>query len=220
VLASLRSADQARLADEIAQLEAAGIDGLHLDVMDGHLVPDLCFGPSVVAAVRKSTRLPIDVHLLVAAPARFIETLAKAGADRITVHVESLASPAAVAELLDRIHALGCRAGVACFPPTSIDALAVHLAQAEVVNPLAVDPRVQGPAAGFHDCAYERLQWLAQQKARSSSHAVLQADGGVWEQTREGLVAAGAEELIAGFPIFSATDRAAAVAALRGRQAE
>lgn len=215
MLASLRSADQARLADEVASLEAAGVDGLHLDVMDGHLVPDLCLGPSVVAAVRKLTRLPLDVHLLVEDPDRHLEAFAKAGADRITVHVEAVDSPEDLARTLARIRELGCRAGVACFPATPIESLGDHLARVDLVNPLGVDPRAATGSAGFQEATFQRLRWLAREKTRLSAQVVVQADGGVWAKTRAGLAEAGAEELVGGYPIFSAADRAAAVRTLR-----
>jgi ribulose-phosphate 3-epimerase len=212
VLASLRSADPVRLADEIVLLEAAGVDGLHLDLMDGHLVPDLCLGPAVVAAVRRVTRLQVDVHLLLDDPGRFFDAVARAGADRITVHVEAQHE---VSRALERIRALGCRPGVACFPPTRIETLGRHLAEADLVNPLGVDPRAPAGGTAFQEATYQRLRWLAAERARLGAGCVLQGDGGVGEQTRDGLVEAGAQELVGGYPIFAAADRAGAIESLR-----
>lgn len=209
ILASLRSADPARLDEQIARLEAAGIDGYHVDVMDGRLVPESCLGAEDVRRLRPKTSKLIDVHLLCESPERLLEAHAQAGADRIAFHREAVPDPG---PLLDRLRELGVGAGLVAFPSTPLAELEPWLDRVDLVNPLGVDPRVGG---GFQESTYTRVAELRQLREDQKLEFVLQADGGVWAETREGLVAAGAEELVGGYPIFSAEDFSAAVRALR-----
>ena len=209
ILASLRSADLSRLDEELAALEAAGVDGLHVDVMDGRFVPESSFEPSIVARVRERTRLPLDVHLLARDPALLASAYAEAGADRISFHLEVVDDPGA---LLAQLAQLGVRPGMVVLPATALEGLEPYLGDLAVVNPLGVDPT---RGQGFQESTYGRIARLAELRAKHNAEFKIQADGGVWEKTRDGLVEAGADELVGGYPIFSAEDYGAAVRALR-----
>lgn len=209
ILASIRSADLNRLSEELAALGEAGIDGLHVDVMDGRLVEEECFSPQFVRELRQCTALLVDVHLLVQEPQYLIGEYAAAGADRICFHLETVTDPA---RLLLELRTLGVVPGIACFPSTSLLELRELLPLAGLVNPLGVDPRYK---QGFSESTYDRLRTLADWRAEAKCDFVLQADGGVWAKTRDALVSAGAEELVGGYPIFSAQDYAAAIRTLR-----
>lgn len=209
ILASLRSADLAALDQEIQRLEDAGVDGLHVDVMDGQFVPESCFEPGFVAALRPKTRLMIDVHLMARDPAALVPAYAEAGADRIAVHLEACDDAAAV---LTHIRAHDVQPGLVLLPSTPVAEVFGHLGEVGFVNPLGVDPT---RGLGFQESTYARLEELAAERARRGLDFVLQADGGVWEKTRNGLVEAGADELVGGYPIFSQDDYRAAVQELR-----
>lgn len=209
ILASLRSADLARIDAELAALERAGVDGLHLDVMDGEFVPETCFDPALVAELRAKSKLMLDVHLLAKDPIGSAPAYAAAGADRISFHLEVVDDPRA---FIAHLRELGVQPGVVLLPSTPLDAVLPLLASIEVVNPLGVDPT---RGLGFQDDTYARIARLAAHKREHGLTVRIQADGGVWAKTRDGLVEAGAEELVGGFPIFSQPDYAVAVAALR-----
>lgn len=209
ILASLRSADLARLDEEIAALERAGIDGLHIDVMDGDFVPESCFDPAFVADLRARTGLLLDVHLLARDPALLASAYAEAGAHRISFHLEVVADPRA---MIRQLRGLEVQPGIVILPSTAVDAVLPLLEEVAVVNPLGVDP-TQG--IGFQDSTYARIGALAEFKSKHALSVNIQADGGVWAKTREGLVEAGADELVGGFPIFSQPDYAVAIEALR-----
>lgn len=210
ILASLRSADLSRLDEEIAALERAGVDGLHVDVMDGAFVTETCFDPAIVARVRERTDLLLDVHLIARDPALLASVYAEAGADRIAFHLEVVDDPAA---MIDQLRGLEVGVGLVVLPSTPIEATHPWLDAVDVVNPLGVDPT---RGLGFQDSTYERIAALAAERARRALSALrIQADGGVWAKTRDGLVRAGADELVGGYPIFSSEDYGAAVNALR-----
>jgi len=210
ILASLRSANLDDLPTELAALEAGGIDGYHLDVMDGKFVPDESFTVKFCRDLRKKTELMVDVHLMVEDPLKQAPRWAKAGADRVSFHIEATDDPVAVVKA---IRAGGAEAGVVCFPDTPLAQLEPVLKKVAVVNPLGVDPRKQ---KGFQDSTYQRIADLVGIRRSLGAKFVIQADGGIWEQTRDGLVDAGADELVGGYPIFSTDDYAAAIGALRG----
>jgi len=209
VLASLRSADLDRLEDELRALEAAGIDGLHLDVMDGKLVEESCFPPPFVAELRQRTVLPLDVHLLTERPEELVRAYASAGVQRISFHLECSRQPEM---LVQQMHDLGVTPGIVVFPGTPLDELHGLLPRIGLVNPLGVDPRHK---LGFQDNTYERIGRLCALREELGLSFVVQADGGVWEKTRDGLVEAGADELVGGYPIFSSGDYATAIRQLR-----
>ena len=209
ILASLRSADLQRLDEELHALEAAGIDGYHLDVMDGRFVDEVCFDPDFVASLRPKTSLCIDVHLIAEEPELLVDLYAAAGADRISFHWETTADAAAC---LQRIRAAGAEPGIVLLPGTELDGIRGLLGSLALVNPLGVDPT---RGLGFQEETYGRIETLRAWRDAAGHDFVLQADGGVWEKTRDGLVRAGAQELVGGYPIFSSEDYGAAVRALR-----
>ncbi|MBK6766026.1 MAG: ribulose-phosphate 3-epimerase [bacterium] len=193
---SLLSADFLHLADEITMCEQLGITVLHCDVMDGHFVPNLTFGPPVIAQIRKCTKLELDVHLMIEAPERSIEAYAKAGADAITVHQE--VSPHLHRTLL-RIKELGCRAGIALNPSTPVSLIEHVLPYADLVLVMSVNPGFGGQS--FLPLALEKLATLrVLQQTRGDF--VISVDGGVDVQTAPSVVEAGAERLVAGNALF------------------
>src|SRR5687767_13571139 len=141
VLPSLLLCDFSRLADEVARLEDAGVEALHLDVMDGHFVPNLTYGPPIVAAVRSCTNLPLDVHLMISNPGDYVEEFRDAGADCLTIHIEAVPDPLPV---LDRIRTLGVSPGLALNPPTPLSAVEPYLAACELLLVMSVMPGFGG----------------------------------------------------------------------------
>ncbi len=210
ILASLRSAPVEARRAWVDRLAEHGIEGLHLDVMDGRFVDERCFSVRELADLRGRTGLFLDVHLLVAEPAEWIDACLEAGADRIAWHLEQDPDPA---DRLDRVRAHGRKAGLVVLPSTPLEALDPWLERVDLVNPLGVDPT---RGQGFDEATYGRVATLVQRRRARGLDFVVQADGGVWQKTRDGLVEAGADELVGGYPIFSAEDVAAAIAELRG----
>ena len=205
---SILSADFAALGEEIARVEAAGADLLHVDVMDGHFVPNLTIGPPVVEAIRKRTRLPLDVHLMIEEPERYIETYVRAGADLVTVHVE--VSPH-LHRTLTQIREAGARAGAAINPSSLPSALEYVLDHLDLILVMSVNPGFGGQA--FIPSAYPKLRQL--KTMRGTRPIQLSVDGGVSRANAAQLVRAGADILVAGSFIFGAPDAAQAVRDLR-----
>lgn len=197
---SVLSCDFGRLAEEIATIEAAGATLLHLDIMDGHFVPNLSFGVPVVKAIRQCTDLPLDVHLMLSNPADYVEAFRAAGADSLTVHAEVLDDPR---PLLDRIRELGATAGLSLNPPLSVTKIEPFLDACDLILVMSVMPGFGGQE--FNPVALEKLRWL---REHPHCHAVLEVDGGINDQTIADCVRAGAELLVAGTAVFGAKDRA------------
>ncbi|TWT99888.1 Ribulose-phosphate 3-epimerase [Botrimarina colliarenosi] len=195
---SVLACDFARLGEEIAAVEAAGATVLHLDIMDGHFVPNLSIGVPVVRAIRRITDLPLDVHLMLDNPADYVEPFRKAGADILTVHAEVLDDPR---PLLDRIRSLGAAAGLSINPPTPIEQIEPVLDAADLVLVMSVMPGFGGQA--FNPVALDKLRWLRDHPRCS---AVLEVDGGVNDETVAACTEAGAELLVAGTAVFGAED--------------
>ena len=205
---SILSADFAALGEAIARVEAAGADLLHVDVMDGHFVPNLTIGPPVIESVRKRTRLPLDVHLMIEEPERWVETYVKAGADYVTVHAEACAH---LERALAMIREAGARAGVALNPSTPPEVLQYVLDDLDLVLVMSVNPGFGGQS--FIPTAYEKIRRL---RAMLADRPVLiSVDGGVKTDNAGLLAQAGADVLVAGSAVFGAPDPGAALAALR-----
>lgn len=209
ILASLRSADLDQLEAELAALADSGITALHLDIMDGVFCDEVSFPLEQVRAIRALTDLPLDAHLMVAGPERAMDAWIEAGVQRISFHLEALKDPGPV---LHRIRAAGVVPGLVILPDTPVAALDPWLGEVGLVNPLGVNPVAK---TGYDAATPSRIQDLATRRTRGKHAFLIQADGGVWEKTRDDLVDAGADELVGGYPIFSNKDYKLAVEALQ-----
>ncbi len=208
---SILSADFGRLADEVRAVEAAGADWIHVDVMDGRFVPNITIGPLVVEAVRKVTRLPIDAHLMIVEPERYVEAFAKAGADVISVHAE--ASPH-LHRTLQAIRAAGARPAVALNPATGLEAIEYVLGDCEMVLLMTVNPGFGGQR--YIDACTEKVRRLRAMADARKQPLELQVDGGIKPETIAAVAAAGANVFVAGTAVFGQEDYGRAIADLRG----
>jgi ribulose-phosphate 3-epimerase len=210
---SILSADFARLGQHVIEAEVGGADYIHVDVMDGHFVPNITMGPLIVKAIRPVTRLPLDVHLMIENPERYVESFAAAGADLITVHVE--ATPH-LHRLVQQVKALKVRAGVALNPATPPEVLSEILGDVDLVLVMSVNPGFGGQS--FIPQALGKIARVRRWLDEIKSPAELEVDGGVNTSTVNSIVAAGASLLVAGSAIFSEGDSIGlAIAALRRR---
>ena len=205
---SILSADFAALGEAIARVESGGADQLHVDVMDGHFVPNLTIGPPVIESIRKRTRLPLDVHLMIEEPERWIETYVRAGADWLTVHAEACPH---LQRTLNQIREAGARAGVALNPATPLSTLDYVLDDLDLVLVMSVNPGFGGQS--FIPTTYEKIRKI---RALLGKRPVLvSVDGGVKREHAHPLAQAGAGVLVAGSAIFGAPDPGKAVTELR-----
>jgi len=211
---SILAADLGRLADEIAEVEAGGADWIHVDVMDGSFVPNITFGPDIVKTVRRLTKLPIDVHMMVVQPERHIDAFAAAGADGLTVHVE--ASPH-LQRTLAHIRSLKKRAGVVMNPHTPEENLRYVLGDLDLVLVMTVNPGFSYQA--FLPEVVPKIRRVRELIDASKHDIDLEVDGGIGPDTAREVVAAGARVLVAGNCVFGQKDRAAAIARLRAAAA-
>ena len=209
---SILSADFARLAEDVAAVEKAGADWLHVDVMDGRFVPNITIGPPVVAALRKVTKLPLDCHLMIVEPEKYIDAFAEAGADTITIHVEACTH---LHRALGHIKSLGKRAGVVLNPSTHEDTLHYALDVADQVLVMSVNPGFGGQK--FIHSQLEKVKNIKAEIDRRKLTIDIEIDGGITPETAPLAIAAGANVLVAGSAIFG-HDYAKAIAALRGAQ--
>ncbi|MCR4399994.1 MAG: ribulose-phosphate 3-epimerase [Syntrophomonadaceae bacterium] len=214
VAPSILAADFGHLARDVQAVEAAGADWLHIDVMDGHFVPNLTLGPPVVAALRGRTRLLLDVHLMVERPETLIPDFQRAGADLVTVHAEVCPH---LHRVLQTIRGLGMRAGVSFNPATPLAGLEYVLDQVDLVLVMSVNPGFGGQE--FIPSSLDKLRQARALLDRAGCGAFLQVDGGVNLETARACLEAGADVLVAGSFVFGSADPAAAVAALKNLQA-
>jgi ribulose-phosphate 3-epimerase len=210
IAASILAANFVRLGEEIHAAEQGGAAVIHVDVMDGHFVPNISIGVPVVEAVRKATKLPLDVHLMIERPERFIEAFAKAGANRILVHQE--ATPH-LDRVIAAIHEHDAEAGVAINPATPAALLSEVLDRVETVLVMSVNPGFGGQK--FNPAALEKIRQLKQMRSRYNCVFRIEVDGGVGPENAGELVLAGADTLVAGTSIYHTPDAATAVRQLR-----
>jgi ribulose-phosphate 3-epimerase len=207
---SILSADFCRLGEQIAQAEQAGADYIHVDVMDGHFVPNISMGPLVVEAARRATKLPLDVHLMVQAPERHLASFRDAGADILTVHVETCPH---LHRTVQQIKQLGCRPGVTLNPATPVSSLEDILTDVDLVLVMTVNPGFGGQA--FIPGMLNKIQRLRAMLDQIGSLAELEVDGGIDPKTAPRVIECGADVLVAGSAVFAAGGIASAIARIR-----
>jgi len=207
---SLLSCDFSKLDEEIKDVEEGLADLLHLDVMDGHFVPNITFGPVIVKAIRKLTKLPLDVHLMITEPDKYARDFIENGADNITFHIEVKKN---FLELIGKIKSLGCRAGISLNPETPIERLDAFLDKIDVVLVMSVNPGFGGQ--NFIEQSYQKIGYLKKLKQKRNLNFEIAVDGGVNISNAPKLIEAGVDILIAGTTIFNAKNRKNTINSLR-----
>ena len=210
---SILSADFANLERDIHDIEKNGADWVHVDVMDGIFVPNITIGIPVVAAIRKITDLPLDVHLMIDRPIRYVEDFVKAGADFVTIHIEA-DQPQNTLEALDKIHALGCKAGIVLKPKTPAEAAIPYLEKCDMILVMTVEPGFGGQK--FMEDMMPKVKQLREWMDDINPDCLIEVDGGVDSNTHTICKENGAEVLVAGSAYFRAADKAAFVKLVQG----
>lgn len=209
---SILSADFAALGNEISAVENAGADWIHVDVMDGHFVPNITIGPIVVESLKRQTKLPLDVHLMISDPDKYISAFVKAGANYVTVHQETLNH---LHRTLGVIHDLGARAGVSINPGTPVESLSEILPHLDLVLVMTVNPGFGGQK--FIDTCLGKIEKLAKWRKERGLNFLIEADGGIAENTAEAVSRAGCDVFVAGSAIFNTKDYGTAIQKIRAK---
>jgi ribulose-phosphate 3-epimerase len=207
VVPSILSADFARLADEIAVIESADVKMVHLDVMDGHFVPNITIGPPVIAKLREHSRLAFDSHLMISEPGKYVEAFAEAGVNNITFHIEVTDEPR---RIVDRIHELGCTAGITLNPETPLESIEKVAPLCDMVLVMTVHP-----GFGGQEFMPEAAEKVVRIREMVGPDIRIEVDGGIDPETTPIVVSYGADTLVAGSAIFDEPDRVAAINAIR-----
>lgn len=207
---SILSADFGRLADEARRTQDAGADMIHLDVMDGHFVPNITMGPATVESLRKATTLPLDVHLMISNPADYVDGFIEAGADYLTVHIESNGD---IGSILEEIREKGARPGLTLNPPTPVSRITDLIHLADLVLVMSVNPGFGGQE--FISSALPKLRALRAAIAASGRDIDLEIDGGINLGNLPDVCVAGANVIVAGSAIYGSDDLEAAISAFR-----
>jgi ribulose-phosphate 3-epimerase len=208
---SILSADFAKLGQEIKEVEKGGADYIHVDVMDGHFVPNITIGPLIVNAIRPHTSLPLDVHLMIQQPDQYIESFVKAGADIITVHVEACTH---LHRTIQLIKGFGVKAGVVINPATPVSTIEHIIDDVDMVLLMTVNPGFGGQA--FIESVVPKIEQVSQMVKERNLSIDIEIDGGVNSETAQRCIDAGANVLVAGSAVFNKQDRAKAIRDIRG----
>ncbi len=207
---SILSCDFSKLGEELAAIEKAGADWVHVDVMDGHFVPNLTIGPPVVSAVKANTKLPLDVHLMISNPDQYLEAYAKAGAAYLTVHQETCSD---LKKTISKIKSLNVKAAVTLNPATSIETLKDFVAHVDMVLVMTVNPGFSGQK--FISECVDKIKTLSTWRKEQSLKFLIEVDGGINEQTIQVAANAGADVFVAGNAVFKSPDYTQAIQLLR-----
>lgn len=209
---SILSADFSRLAVEVEAVQKAGADMLHLDIMDGHFVPNITFGPAVVGAIKSVATIPLDVHLMIENPEDYIDAFVSVGADILTVHVEACPH---LHKVIHQIRDSGIKAGAALNPSTPVDPIKYMIDDLDMVLVMSVNPGFSG-----QKFIPQALKKITHTRGLVGAKVDIQVDGGVTCENAPRIIRAGANVLVAGSSVFGATDYAEAIASLRGKHAD
>jgi ribulose-phosphate 3-epimerase len=208
---SILSADFSKLGEEIKDVELGGADYIHVDVMDGHFVPNITIGPLIVEAIRPVTKLPLDVHLMIENPDQYIEAFAKAGADYITVHVEACNH---LHRMIHHIKSFGVKAGVVLNPATPVESIQHIIEDIDMVLLMTVNPGFGGQK--FISSVLPKIRQVKELVDSKGLQVEIEVDGGVNEETAKQCIEAGANVLVAGSAVYNQKDRGKAISALKG----
>src|SRR5512145_2503986 len=207
---SILSADGGKLSEEIARVEKAGADWVHIDVMDGHFVPNITMAPAIISALRKITKLPFDVHLMIKNPDQYVESFATAGADYITVHVEAASHLHRTVELIRKT---GKKAGVSLNPATQLSSIEEIITDIDLLLIMSVNPGFGGQQ--FIKGSLSKIKRASEMAAKLPVKPLLEVDGGVNLQNIASIAQAGADVLVAGAAVFGTADYTQTIAALK-----